>query len=83
MYVRPLEVCVRRLWVRSTLVVFYRGLCASSMGSGANPRFFFYEAVVVVGGVWCVETAGARAAFDARDRRYASVFVVLAPIGLG
>jgi len=28
-----IEVCVRRrLWVRSTLVVFYRGLCASSVG---------------------------------------------------
>jgi hypothetical protein len=52
-------------------------------GVGRESAFFFYEAVVVVGGVWCVETAGARAAFDARDRRYASVFVVLAPIGLG
>ena len=27
-----IEVCMRRLWVRSTLVILHGGLCASSMG---------------------------------------------------
>ena len=40
----------------------------------------------MVGGVWCVETADDDDDDDdddARDRRYASVFVVVAPLGLG